>query len=156
MTKHCKGCALHGPQNVPAVGTFKFPDGHIATGCRNHLDQWAVSVPHIFGEHPYKGEVGSKGGGASAEMAAKLSGEVGTIRLKVLSHIVTHGQKGAEDVAASIGIDADIVSPRLSELKEMGLAYKGPRTAKTRMGNSAHVYGATEAGREAVAGQVAA
>ena len=48
MTKHCEGCALHGPKSVPAVGTFKFPDGYIATGCREHLDQWAKSVPHIF------------------------------------------------------------------------------------------------------------
>ena len=47
--KNCEGCALHGPRNVPAVGTFKFPDGHIATGCTEHLKQWAVSVPHIFG-----------------------------------------------------------------------------------------------------------
>ena len=46
--KHCEGCALHGPRNVPAAGTFKFPDGHIATGCAEHLKQWAVSVPHIF------------------------------------------------------------------------------------------------------------
>ena len=92
MTKFCEGCAVHGPKDFPGVGTFQFPDGHIAVGCRRHLSEWRQSVPVAFGQGgPYRGETGSKGGGDSVEAAKRWNGKAGDLRRKVLVYVAEHG-----------------------------------------------------------------
>lgn len=88
-------------------------------------------------------------------MAAKLESELGDLQRAALRYVVEHGPAGAEDVARGTGLHADKISPRFSELKDMGLVYKGPRTAETALGNSAHVYGPTEMGKAAILGVAA-
>ncbi|RIJ15980.1 hypothetical protein D1227_06285 [Henriciella mobilis] len=99
---------------------------------------------------PYRGEVGSKGGGASSDMAAQLKSKAGRDRMRIVRWLASNGAHGAEDVAKGLSLDADYVSPRLSELVTLGLAEKGPRTALTRRGNPAHVYQLTAAGEAVV------
>ena len=89
---------------------------------------------------PYNGHIGSKGGGASSDMADQWSGKVGQLRKRVYDWLRTHEAAGAEDIARALDEDPDNVSPRISELKAMGLVRKGPRTAVTRRGNPAHKY----------------
>lgn len=89
---------------------------------------------------PYAGRTGAKGGGASADMAKVWDGKAGKLRKRVYDRLKRFGPAGAEDVAAALGEDPDNVSPRCSELKDYGLLKKGPRTARTRRGNPAHVY----------------
>ena len=95
---------------------------------------------------PYAGKLGSKGGGASADMAEQLKSKAGRDRMRIARWLAEFGAHGAEDVAQGLSLDADYVSPRLSELVTLGLAEKGPRTAVTRRGNPAHVYQLTDAG----------
>lgn len=100
---------------------------------------------------PYKHALpGSKGGGASLDMAELIAGNAGKARIRVVRLLASHGPKGAEDLAKLSGMDPDYISPRLSELTtQYGLTRKGPRTAMTRRGNPAHVYELTNAGRVA-------
>lgn len=92
---------------------------------------------------PYRGQVGSKGGGASAEMAAVLTGKMGKLRGQCLNYIKQHGPIGADALARKLGADPDVVSPRLSELTKEQFGYvlrKGACVAETDRGNTAHVY----------------
>ena len=92
---------------------------------------------------------GSKGGGASEDMAKIWNGKSGALRKRVYEYLLASPAAGAEDIAAALNEDADNVSPRCSELVAFGLVEKGPRTARTRRGNPAHVYIARTAKAEA-------
>ena len=98
---------------------------------------------------PYRGGAGSKGGGASEDMAKVWNGKSGALRKRVYEYLLASPAAGAEDIAAALNEDADNVSPRCSELVAFGLIEKGPRTARTRRGNPAHVYIARTAKAEA-------
>ena len=92
---------------------------------------------------PYRGDVGSKGGGASEHMASYWNGKAGAIRRKVYDYLQSNPPAGAEDIARAINEHPDNVSPRISELTKAQYGFllaKGPRTARTRMGSLAHVY----------------
>lgn len=89
---------------------------------------------------PYRGEVGSKGGGASWDAAEQMKTKAGRLRVQCLDMIAQHGPQGADRLAFLMDEDEDNVSPRLSELVALGQLVKGPRTAKTKRGNAAHVY----------------
>ncbi len=89
---------------------------------------------------PYRGEVGSKGGGASWDAAEQMKTKAGRLRVQCLDMIAQHGPQGADRLAFLMDEDEDLISPRLSELVTMGVLEKGPRTATTKRGNRAHVY----------------
>tara|TARA_X000001316_G_C921391_1_gene35776 strand:- start:1395 stop:1856 length:462 start_codon:yes stop_codon:yes gene_type:complete len=115
-------------------------------------DQWGILRQRVNGKqvackrccaarnHPYKGEIGSKGGGASWDAAEQMKTKAGRLRVQCLDMISQHGPLGADRLAFLMDADEDNVSPRLSELVALGQLVKGPRTAKTKRGNPAHVY----------------
>lgn len=94
----------------------------------------------VIRNQPYNGSVGSKGGGASWDAAEQMKTKAGRLRVQCLDMIAQHGPQGADRLAFLMDEDEDNVSPRLSELVALGQLIKGPRTAKTKRGNPAHVY----------------
>jgi predicted transcriptional regulator len=115
-------------------------------------DQWGILRQRVNGKqvackrccaarnHPYNGEVGSKGGGASWDAAEQMKTKAGRLRVQCLDMIAQHGPLGADRLAFLMDADEDVVSPRLSELVALGVLKKGARTAITKRGNRAHVY----------------
>ena len=90
---------------------------------------------------PYRGEVGSKGGGASWDAAEQMKTKAGRLRVQCLDMIAQHGPQGADRLAFLMDEHTDDISPRLSELvTQYGLLVKGPKTAITDRGGKAHVY----------------
>lgn len=141
--KFCQNCEMHGRNAVPATQVYRGFNGETTFACDScHADALnLISILSVGG--PYAGEVGSKGGGASADMAHYWNGKSGELRKRVFDYVCKHGAAGAEDIAQAIGEPADNVSPRCSELttdKYGNLFTKGPRTARTAMGSRAHVY----------------
>ena len=135
--------------------------------CRRHQQSWPQGTPVEFGPRddygisrlpccadlsrdPYNGEVGSKGGGASWDAAEQMKSRVGQLRTQCLAMIRERGPLGADRLALMMAEDEDNISPRLSELvTKYGLLVKGPKTAKTKRGNPAHVYQLAAAERRA-------
>jgi hypothetical protein len=106
--------------------------------CDEHADNPAPPLPKASG--PYNGSVGSKGGGASKDVAELWNGKAGALRKRVYEYLQNNPPAGAEDIAKDLNEDPDNVSPRCSELVTWGKIEKGPRSATTSRGSRAHVY----------------
>lgn len=150
----CEPCLFAGrTRNATRVYISPFAGRtHACQSC--YTDQTGIIEAVTVSGGPYAGKVGSKGGGASADMAQKWEGKSGALRLKCLTLICKDGPHGADRLAFVLDEDPDNVSPRLSELVTDGYLEKGPRTAKTNKGNSAHVYQLTDFGRAWAAANV--
>jgi len=154
---YCIECEMKG-HRVKATRSYISPFSQEKTHlCERHYRD-ALYVMKAFDKAtepggPYKGEVGSKGGGASVDMADHWAGKSGALRKKVYEYVRDNGAAGAEDIARAIGEPADNVSPRCSELTTAKYGFlftKGPRTAITQMGSRAHVYQLTGARNDQV------
>ena len=150
MTRRPPYCAEHALRGYLFVNaTTKRHDFDLCERCARDGDAFDAHMAKAMqAGGPYKGMPGSKGGGASADMAKLIAGKAGQARAKLLQLLAEHGPQGAEDLAKLAGMDVDYASPRISELsKQYGLVRKGPKTALTARGNAAHVYELTEQGR---------
>lgn len=146
----CEPCKFQG-RTKPATRSYISPSAGLTLACEScYTEQTRVIRALTEPAGPYAGEIGSKGGGASFDAAEAMKTKAGKLRLRCLQTIAEQGPLGADKLAFIMDEDEDNVSPRLSELTkdEYGAVLsKGPRTARTRRGNPAHVYQLTDAGR---------
>ena len=154
MTRRPPYCAEHALRGYPFVSATTMRDDlHLCDRCAREADAFDAHMAKATQSGgPYRGMLGSKGGGASADMATILSGKAGPLRRKCLEYIIKHGAIGADALARELGADPDVISPRLSELTTAKYGHvlrKGARTAETDRKNKAHVYELTEKGRAA-------
>ncbi len=148
----CKDCHKSGPYDDIPKGLDPRPNvGGFRSICRECINKYKAAMrAELSLGGPYAGRIGSKGGGASFDAAEAMKTKAGRLRLQCLQTIAEEGPLGADRLAFILDADEDNVSPRLSELTREAygkLLEKGPRTARTKRDNPAHVYQLTDAGR---------